>query len=118
MTSRMMPDIGRMRDDATLIMDTPVAIARHTAASDGRGGRRGTDTTIATVNAFVGAVAVVTHPPSAGGAGTYERPVFFPALTDVRVDDRLTIHGERWRAAEVVAGLDLEVVRKVRAVSI
>lgn len=109
-TAQMLDD---MRRTVSALMPETVEIRRAQAASDGLGGRTKTWPKVATVSGLLGAPGDVESPSDHGGPRLGEREVKIPALTDVRVGDRLVIAGANYRVGRIRAPESYEVARRV-----
>lgn len=113
-------DIAAMRTALTASMPDSVAISRATSVSDGYGGLTETWATVATV---AGRVSPTGYAPDEravaqrlGNVSSWV--VTMPALTDVRVTDRLAVGSRTFEVKEVLGPRSYEVSRRVVCVEV
>lgn len=107
-------ELAALRSDLNSLLTETVQVQRASRAPDGYGGETATWTTVATVNGLrttTGlrpAEQILAERLSTSSSWV----MLLPALTDVRVDDRLVSNGRTFHVVAVLNG-DLEFLRRV-----
>lgn len=106
-------EITLLAEDVATILPSTAAIKRRSAGSDGLGGRAETYATAATVACRIAPVSTDVIEKEVGSRlrSDVVWRVAFPAGTDVRSTDRLTISGATYAVEAVRDGRSVEVER-------
>ena len=106
-------ELEQMRRTVRSLMPDTITPQRPTTAPDGLGGITRTWTPLTPVRGLVGAPGSSETPSDRGGPRIGEREIRFPALTDVRVGDRLVTPAGTFRIKRLGSPKSFEVARVV-----